>query len=405
VPRALIVNAYATGNWGDAAIVESMVDGLRCAGFDRVTIAPVDWRAGTKAWRELGVDDVVPPLVSFFDAPRLLRRPRAAMLGYTVGRLVEHRMARAPRDPAMRAYRRSDLVLSAGGGYLGGSRSGPNLIKLVNIQAAVAAGRPTVVAPVTINPFSRSVGRLLRWGLGGTSIFVRDRPSLVRLDRLGLAASLVPDLALRAPSLRRVAAAAKPDRLPTRIIGWAPRDYRDEHNAWGSPDEVQRRTLEAVHRVMVDPDQRLRFIPHVRAEGIDDDLRAIDRLLPEFNQGEVDRIEVAEHTGTLTDAVRQYASLDVLVTSRMHAGIFAMAAGTPAMTIGYEPKVHGVMTELGLNDRVVNVDSDTTVDELAALVGRLGAAAERSKTVSAFNDVQGRFEPFDRCLADARAAT
>jgi polysaccharide pyruvyl transferase WcaK-like protein len=402
--RALIVNAYATGNWGDAAIVESMVESLRASGFDSIAIAPVDWRTGADLWQRMGIDDVVPPIASFFDVPQVIRRVRPAMLTYTLARYLRHRVARAAQDPAMRAYRQADLVCSAGGGYLGGSRAGPNLIKLINIRAGTDIGRPTIVAPVTVNPHGGSVGRVLRWGLQGATTFVRDRPSLAELANLGVPATLVPDLALRAPSLRRVAAESDPARPATDTIGWAPRGYRAEHQAWGSPDNVQRRTLEAVRRILAGSGKRLRFVPHVRAEGRDDDLEAIEGLLTEFGPEESARIEVASHPTTIESAVRQYASLDVLVTSRMHAAIFAMAAGTPAMTIGYEPKVAGVMSEVGLSERVVRVDTDPSVDDLVALVDRLGQPAERAATVAAYRDVQDRFEPFHRSLAQARAA-
>src|SRR5918999_1693934 len=72
-PRALIVNAYATGNRGDAAIVEGIVDSLRRAGYATVAVAPVDWR-DPSPWVRLGVDEVVPPLISLLDAPSWARR-------------------------------------------------------------------------------------------------------------------------------------------------------------------------------------------------------------------------------------------------------------------------------------------------------------------------------------------
>ena len=62
--HALVVNAYSVGNWGDVAIVEGIVASLRGTGYERVTVAPVDWAEDRSGWIALGADDVVRPLVS-----------------------------------------------------------------------------------------------------------------------------------------------------------------------------------------------------------------------------------------------------------------------------------------------------------------------------------------------------
>jgi polysaccharide pyruvyl transferase WcaK-like protein len=406
VRRALIVNAYAIGNWGDTAIIEGVIDSLRTAGFAEVTVAPVDWRTATAEWRQIGADHVVRPLLSFYDVPRVLGSARPLMLAHALWRMTRSRYVRWGSDAAMESYGNADLVVSAGGAYLGGSRPGPNIIKLGNIRRGVTSRRPTVIAPVTVNPFSGTVGRLLRWGLGGTTIYARDSPSVDLLSRIGLAARLAPDMALRAPSLRRIASAtaAVDPRPPTGTIGWAPREYRREHGAWGTPALAERRTLEAVRAGMKESDLRLCFVPHVRVGTADDDASAVDRLLAEFTVDEQRRIEIAGPPTRLSDAVTRYAGLDVLITSRMHAAIFAMAVGTPAIAIGYEPKVQGVMAGLGLGDRVVATDRPPSSREITELIERLRDPAERSRTVDAFQRAQAAFPEFERGVAEAGAA-
>ena len=64
--HALVVNAYSVGNWGDVAIVEGIVASLRGTGYERVTVAPVDWAEDRSSWIALGADDVVRPLVSLY---------------------------------------------------------------------------------------------------------------------------------------------------------------------------------------------------------------------------------------------------------------------------------------------------------------------------------------------------
>jgi len=402
VKRALVVNAYAQGNWGDSAIVEGVIDSLRSAGFDHVALAPVDWRTRSTGRLSVDADEVVPPLVNLYDVPKWLRRPRPAMLAYAVGRMAGYGVGR-PRDEALRSYRQADVIVSVGGAYLGGSKLGSNLIKAMNIRAGVMTGRPTFVAPITVNPFSANVGRILHWGLHGASLFARDAQTMTRFREAGLEGVLVPDIAFRAPTLLRQAASSADagPRTGTPTIGWAPRGYRRDHRAWGDPEAAERLTLSAVRRILGASDDRLRFIPHVRAGTTDDDLDAVNRLLAQLTPAERERAEVAKTPETLEDAVRQYADVDVLVTSRMHAAIFALAVGTPAIAVAYEPKVAGVMADVGLADRVVPADARLSVAALIDLVARLRSPVERARTREAYARVQGRFAAFDTALRTA----
>lgn len=399
--RALIVNAYAIGNWGDAAIVEGVIHSLRTSGFSHITIAPVDWASNQGAWRQLGADEVVPPLLAIADVPRLFRRPKLAMLLYMIGRGIRYRLTPRSTDRAATSYRQADLVVSAGGAYLGGSKPGSNLVKSMNIRAAAMAGRPCVIAPVTVNPFPRVVGSILGWGFKGALVFVRDQPSRDLLAAAGIDARLAHDMALHAPSLVQAASARRVANPPFRVIGWAPRAYRTDHGAWGQPELAERTTFDAIRRILGETDDRLRFIPHVRAGANDDDLQAVNRLLGGFTQSERAKIDISDDPSTLHDAIERYADLDVLIASRMHAAIFAMAVGTPAIAVGYEPKVEGVMADLGLDDRVVPADSRLSVATLLTTVERLRTPLERERTHRAFRIAQGGFTEFEAALAAA----
>ena len=388
------------GNWGDAAIVEGIVDSVRRAGFATVTVAPVDWRDATP-WISLGVDEVVPPLISLLDAPSWAQRVKPAMLGYAVAAMLGSRLSSG--GSAISAYRRADVVVSAGGAYLGGSKPGINLVKLGNVRAGVSAGRPTVMAPITVNPSSRVVRSLIRWGCRSVRLFVRDEPSRDELAAIGLSSEIVPDMALRAPSLVDRALSSSTARAPTGIIGWAPRGYRPDHRRWGQPSAAEETIVAAMERLLSETTLSLRFIAHVRAGSVDDDRQTVDRLASRLASRFGARIGVADEVSSLDEALDRYADLDLLVTSRMHAAIFAMSSGTPAIAIGYEPKVQGVMSGLGLADRVMAASDRVTVDETVDQVKRLFDPGERERTAQAFRMAQSRFRSFDACLEDAAA--
>ncbi len=108
------------------------------------------------------------------------------------------------------------------------------------------------------------------------------------------------------------------------------------------------RTLAAVQRMLDSPDQRLTFIPHVRAGTADDDMSAVTRLMSRLTPAQREQVDVMPDPVTLQDSVRQFATVEVLITSRMHAAIFAMAVGTPAIAVAYEPKVREILEDVGL---------------------------------------------------------
>ena len=107
----------------------------------------------------------MPPLLSIHDAPGWARTQRLLLLVHVFGRIARSLAARvAPplADDSMRAYARAEVVVSAGGAYLGGRKPGVNLVRGYNIAYGRVWGRPTIAAPMTINPPSRVVRLLLR---------------------------------------------------------------------------------------------------------------------------------------------------------------------------------------------------------------------------------------------------
>ena len=83
-------------------------------------------------------------------------------------------------DRAVASYQDADLVVSVGGGFLGGAKAGANLVKVANIQAGVLAGKPTIVAPVSVYPYSRNVCPYVALGpsRSGSSLGVMSQVSV-----------------------------------------------------------------------------------------------------------------------------------------------------------------------------------------------------------------------------------
>jgi polysaccharide pyruvyl transferase WcaK-like protein len=103
---------------------------------------------------------------------------------------------------------------------------------------------------------------------------------------------------------------------------------------------------------------------------------------------------------------RAYGRLDLLIGVRMHAGILAMAAGTPFVGIAYGIKHAGIMEDLGLERYLVDID------RLDAdwLVRAAGSALDegsriRAQMAARVPELQARVRAGDDRLADlVRAA-
>jgi polysaccharide pyruvyl transferase WcaK-like protein len=245
---------------------------------------------------------------------------------------------------------------------------------------------------------------MLRWGLAGTALFVRDQPSAVIASQLGLRAELVPDLAFRSPRLRDVASRyAGRDHPSEPILGWAPRSYRQEHRLIGDPEAVEAALVDAVAFLMDARLGEVRLFAHVRASETDDDGLAVARVQRRLaeRRGRADGVGVAPRPSSLAEGAEQYAQVSVLITSRMHAAIFAMAVGVPSLVVGYEPKVAGVMKLLGLDDWVVPTSSPVSWRELVDRIERLLDPSQRARARSAWQAAQLGFERFDETLIRA----
>ena len=392
----LIVNAYSVRNRGDAAIVRGLIATLRQLGTHRIAVAPRGWRHDADEWLALGADSVVPPLLSIHDAPGWARAQRPLLLVHVFGRIARSLAARVMpilADDSMRAYARAAVVVSAGGAYLGGPKPGVNLVRGFNIAYGRVCGRPTIVAPMTINPPSPMVRLLLRNLLRGVALFARDHETIVRARELGLSATYAPDLVFRAASGRA-------QHEPSGVMAWAPRGYRPDQDAWAERERLEASQLAGVIDVLrTDPGLRLEFVPQVDVEGIDDDRVTIARLrgqLPDELDG---RVSVLTPPASIDETIDAYARYDVVLTSRLHAALLALLGGTPSLVVGYEPKVSGVLATLGLEERVIPPDGSWTSAEVASWLRRLMSdGAERDATRAATRNVEEQYAPFNDLL-------
>jgi colanic acid/amylovoran biosynthesis protein len=126
----------------------------------------------------------------------------------------------------------------------------------------------------------------------------------------------------------------------------------------------------------------------------DDSAVALDivALLPDDVRARVEVDRAAHHPVAIRDA---YAEADLVIATRMHAAILALAAGTPVLGIAYEFKTQELLDTLGLPDWVEDIETITP----GTLVARLDRVVEALPAERA-----ALFEGVEAMRADAMEA-
>ncbi len=400
--RVLVVNAWSTLNRGDAAILDGLIATLRACGASHVIVAAPHAPGEIEHRLALGADDTVPMVVDPLTAPGWMRATYPTLAVWVVLSIAFAVLTAlvAPRSRvAIRAYRDADLVVSCGGGYLGGGRPGSNMLLVFRIAFARLLGKRAVVAPVTVKPMNSIVARLIGTGLRGARVFARDLPTIARLAEVGIPATYASDLAFRSPALTRAGKRPRPIHSGL-VVAWAPRQFGSDSDAYRDRAAIEEQTIFALSALVRDRGARVILVAQSNVSGLEDDLIVINRVLRRLPEDLRASVETPAPAHGVEEAVGQFARADVLLSSRMHAGIMALFAGTPSLIVGYEPKVKGVFELLGLADWLIDPEAMPLGPKLAAHLAALATDAERGRIGPALERARAAFGELDAVLRD-----
>jgi colanic acid/amylovoran biosynthesis protein len=361
--RILIVNVHSQANAGDQAIVLGQLQLLK-------KLFPAANVTSTSRTPELdrpllaarGVA-VIPPV---FHAPAGFAGKRGGWWRVLLSLLF-------PRQALtfLRCLHQADLVMACGGGYFYSSRRIPGFTfwqNYLHIRLAVFFRKKTVFFPQSYGPLENLLSRRLLAGLLASEfvhvVFAREETSLAVLREI-LPAGIddrklqsCPDMAFNfSPELEHFSPTIDISDLPRPRLALALRD-------WDFPSQKTRQarrqkretylqgviaTCQSLHR-----EYGVSFFIYSQAQGpsLAEDDRLIsgyvhDRLRADIPCTHLRFVEtpVGVSPAWIIDLLRQ---ADMLISSRMHAAIFAFLAGIPAVVIGYQHKSAGVLRAMGL---------------------------------------------------------
>jgi len=386
-PTILLLYPTGWGNLGDAAILESAIQGVRRrqpgARVIAVTLNPADTehRHGVEAFYLAGRSVSGYGIVPRPGDEQRIRRGTELRGTYRLSRLpLMRRPVRFLNDAlltllsepahgrrAARLVEQCDMIVVAGGGQLDEFWGGPwghpyALYKWGRL--AERAGVPFVFLSVGVCDMDTWLSRsLLRAALGRASYHsLRDRQSMRELGVLGVRGvlRLVPDLAYGLPlpaSYRRVG--APPDSLRIAVSPIAFRDPR----AWPVQDAD---FYGGYVRTMAGYVEGLREhgwqVSLFATDGADwpviEDVRAL------LGDEARNAVAVAD-THDLGPLLEHVGSVERVVASGLHGVLLSQIAGRPTLALSYDAKVDTLMRETDVSQFALPITTTTTADLLA----------------------------------------
>lgn len=384
--RVALLGPFGYGNLGDAVIVDAAIAALRRGRPDwelfGIVLDPddVERRHGIPA---VALSRTVEAHGDTWWA-RWSARRRASPRRWV--RQLERLLGRVPTEVGLlwrahRALAGTDALVVCGSGQLqdrwggGGAWSAPYALLRWSLLARLR-GASVIVLGVGAGPVdSRLARRFFRWALAlAVDRSFRDEWSReFVVSQIGGPAGdpVVPDLAFGLPTLVPCDRAARPGRRG-RMVGIGPIGYH-RPGTWPETDpERYARYLETVVEVAVGvlaSGDRVRFL---RGEAHYDQF-AVDDVIEQMEQRGVDTNglegtapgEIAS-VDDLLDAIR---GCDVVVASRFHNVLLALASGRPVVALSYQEKIDSLMARFGQSEMCLAIGTATAAGVLDRLDG------------------------------------
>lgn len=263
----------------------------------------------------------------------------------------------------IRALRGAELLISGGGSLLQNVTSRRSLYYYMGIIfLAYMLGKPVMLYAQGIGPIYGRVARWLMSWLGNhvNLITVRDQGSLAELDSLHIHRPHIectadPVLAINPVGKeagQRILSAAHADGAGP-IVGISVREWR----GWMRYKEVLAATADSIVREF---GARVVFLPMQYPE----DVRAAECIAALAEE----KCVVLPDEYTTSELLSLVGNMDLILSVRLHALIFAGVMGVPMVGVSYDPKIDRFLESIG--ESPVGTLETVAVEELMEEIRR-----------------------------------
>ena len=367
----LIVNAHSQANAGDQAIVLGQLQLLKkMFPAARLTVTSRTPRLDRPLLADLGVTVIAPIFSTPSGFPGKWKPWAKTLLSmvFPFQALI-----------FLRHLRRADRVMPCGGGYFYSNRRLPGFTfwqNYLHIRLAVLFKKQVIFFPQSFGPLENQLSRRLIANLLEServrAVFAREAISLSILQELlpdGAPKSKLqfcPDMAFYySPALNTFVPPPGFSDLPHPRVALALRDWDFPAQKVRSTQQRKREdyiggVLEACLELHQKYNASFFIFSQSQGPSLAEDDRRISGYVHERLRASIPpshlcyfETPIGTTPGTFVHWLRQ---ADMLITSRMHAAIFAFLAGIPAVVIGYQHKSLGILQSLGLGACTLPID-------------------------------------------------
>lgn len=330
-PDILIINAVPTNN-GDAALLFSLYDKLNKLNIN-ITIATQQYSSVKKIYPEINF------IKDISDYRYIHRYKLISFLASLFLFLLKP------------AYRRSDFIIGAPGGYLNSFYKINN--KLIVYRIAKLFKKRTIIYSQSVGPFiSNKIPQIVRFLNDIDYIFVRDEQSYINLVKIGYSGKIVRSVDaafLMVPDKKKDEKVIKNKKVAVSVREWK----KDENNI-----TIYLKLIKSIITFLVENGYEVTFLSTCQGVNgyIDDSIIAEDvyKLLP--NQVK-ERCYLDKHFYSLNKFRERLNDFDFIIGTRLHMCILSMLNDIPAFNIIYEFKSKELYKYMELSDIQINYNS------------------------------------------------
>jgi len=300
-------------------------------------------------------------------------------------------------------YKKSDVIIYSGGGYLGGPyRSIADV--LIPIFIARKLGKKIYLSGVTIeSPRRFFLKTLMRFALNRVDLITTRDPlslNVLKSLRIKTPSYLTSDYAFLLESepidlgyhLLRVAGIPKNDKVR---IGISLKDWNSELKASFKSEVPSRKivpyrnaVIEAINIILTKLDAIIVIFPFEVSPKYDD-LAIARSTKNSISKSLADRVFILTEDYQPEQMKAMIGTMDIFIGTRFHSIVFALSMYVPTISIGYMQKNRGLMEMMGLKDWLLDFSTLTT-DKLVDMTLKL--LKERNEVITVIKSKLPNFQ-------------
>jgi polysaccharide pyruvyl transferase WcaK-like protein len=274
--------------------------------------------------------------------------------------------------------RLADIFVSAGGSTFDTEITPQDVRAIAASRSRFEKSRVVGAIGVSIGPF-RSTSEeksVLNYLKKLDFLALRDKQSYVIAQgySLGYEPVLAADLAALLPSIHGLPSSSKPEAVTKKIIGLAIGKHRisDSEREVATEERRVNYIVTALAKFMDGnaPPIHLRVFVFNGHQLYGDELIAksmVEKIAAKCNC----TVEIVNYNPNVGDVFRQINECDLLISSRLHASIFACYGRTPFLLLEYHRKCSDFLDDVGQNERFRIGDGDLDVSSMRDLIEEL----------------------------------